>query len=201
MKTTLCALAAALVLALVTDAPASAQNRWFYAAGYQMSLPLSNTKDFTDKNSWRGVSFDARREIRPGLTAGLALGWQVFDEETERVVSFGDVDASGYQNRYINSFPVMLNVHKYFGEPGGMHPYIGLNAGTYIMEHRLDIGLVSLKETNWHLGFAPELGFAFPLEGNSHLVVSGRYNYAFSAGSVDDQSYVGVNVSYAWSNW
>jgi outer membrane protein W len=201
MKTTLKILAAALGLAVLANAPAEAQGRWFYAFGYQSSIPLSNTQDFTDNLSWRGVNFEARKSIKPGMTAGLSLGWHVFDEETDEVVSFENLDISGDQLRYINSFPVLVNVHKYFGQEGGIRPFVGLNAGGYIMEHRLEIGLVALAETNFHFGFAPELGFVFPLEGNSAVFLSGRYNYAFSAGNVDDQSYVGISAGYAWSNW
>jgi len=201
MRTTLKVVAATLLLAAVAHAPAQAQGRWFYAFGYQMSVPLSNTQDFTDNLSWRGANFEARKGIKPGMTAGLSLGWHVFDEETDEVVSFDKLDVSGDQLRYINSFPILVNVHKYFGSEGRPRPFVGLNAGGYIMEHRLEIGLVALEETNFHFGFAPELGVVVPLEGNSAVYLSGRYNYAFSAGSVDDQSYVGVSVGYAWSNW
>jgi hypothetical protein len=200
MKTTLQVLAAALVLTVAVNAPAGAQNRWFYAFGYQSSIPLANTKDFTDHLSWRGVSFEARKSLKPGMTVGLSLGWHVFDEATDAVVSFKNIDVSGDQLRYINSFPILV-VHKYFGEAGSPRPFLGLNAGGYVMEHRLEIGLVALEETNFHFGFAPELGIVVPLEGNSAVYLSGRYNYAFSAGNVDDQSYVGISAGYAWSNW
>jgi outer membrane protein W len=201
MRTMLKVVAATLLLAAVASAPAKAQGQWFYGLGYQVSIPLSNTKDFTENVSWRGASFEARKAIKPNLTVGLSLGWHVFDEETDEVVSFDNLDVSGDQLRYINSFPILLNAHKYFGQEGSMRPFVGLNAGGYVMEHRLEIGLVALEETNFHIGFAPELGFVFPLEGNSSIYLSGRYNYAFSAGNVDDQSYVGVTAGYAWSNW
>jgi outer membrane protein W len=129
MRTMLKVVAATLLLAAVASAPAKAQGQWFYGLGYQVSIPLSNTKDFTENVSWRGASFEARKAIKPNLTVGLSLGWHVFDEETDEVVSFDNLDVSGDQLRYINSFPILLNAHKYFGQEGSMRPFVGLNAG------------------------------------------------------------------------
>ena len=56
------------------------------------------------------------------------------------------------------------------------------------MEHRLDIGLYTIHETNAHFGFGPEAGFAYPIKPNMSLLLTGRYNYALSAGSVDTQN-------------
>jgi hypothetical protein len=68
------------------------------------------------------------------------------------------------------------------------------------MEHRLEIGLFALEETNLHFGFAPEAGIAIPVQPNVAAVLSGRYNYALSAGLVDDQTYLSIGLGVAWTH-
>jgi hypothetical protein len=46
---------------------------------------------------------------------------------------------------------------------------------------------------------APEAGVAIPVRESLAAVLNGRYNYAFSAGSVQDQAYVTIGVGLAWS--
>ncbi|HEY9016010.1 MAG TPA: hypothetical protein VIM84_13230, partial [Gemmatimonadales bacterium] len=105
----------------------------------------------------------------------------------------------GDQFRYVNSFPVLANVSYFFGKEGGTRPYVAANVGTYIMEHQLEIGLYALHETNWHFGFGPEAGIAIPVRPDLAAVLSSRYNYALSAGNVDDQSYVSFGLGVAWT--
>ncbi len=188
----------AFLLVPLGTGTAAAQSWW--ALSYQPAAPLSNTQDFTDNFTWRGVGVDYKRMVKPNLTVGLSFGWHVFDEQTDDVVSAFGVDLSGDQFRYVNSFPLLANVSYFLGKQGGARPYLGANVGAYIMEHRLDVGLYSLQETNWHFGFAPEAGIAFPARENVSVLVNARYNYALSAGSVDDQTYLNFSVGLAWQH-
>jgi opacity protein-like surface antigen len=175
-----------------------AQGQSWYALSYQPAVPLSNTQDFTNNFGWRGVGFDWRTQVKPNLGLGLSFGWQVFDEQTDEVVSAFGVDISGDQFRYVNSWPMLANATYYFGTAGGVRPFLGANVGAYIMQHRLDIGLYTIEETNVHFGFAPEAGVAIPLNPTLSALLNGRFNYALSAGSVEDQSYVSFGLGLAW---
>ena len=177
---------------------AAAQSWW--ALSYQPAVPLSNTKDFTDAFAWRGVGLDYRKQVKPNVALGLSFGWQVFDEQTDEVVPAFGVDISGDQFRYVNSFPLLANVSYFLGKEGGPRPYVSANVGAYVMEHRLEIGLFALEETNLHFGFAPEAGIAIPVQPNVAAVLSGRYNYALSAGLVDDQTYLSIGLGVAWTH-
>jgi len=191
-----------LVLSLLLLMPfgaATAQSRSWWGLSFQPAVPLSNTKEFTDNFAWRGVGVDFKKQIKPNVAVGLSFGWQVFEEQTDQVVSAFGLDISGDQFRYVNSWPILANVSYYFGKEGHARPYISGNVGTYIMEQQLEIGLYALSETNWHFGFAPEAGVAFPLHSNVSAFVNGRYNYALSAGSVDDQSYLSFSLGVAWA--
>jgi opacity protein-like surface antigen len=187
-----------LLLAPLAVGPAEAQTWW--AVTYQPAVPLSNTKDFTDNFGWRGIGVDFKRQVKPNLTLGLSFGWQVFDQQTDDVVSAFGVDLSGDQFRYVNSWPLLANASYFFGTQGRARPYLAANVGAYLMEHRLEVGLYAIEETNLHFGFAPEAGIAFPVRPNVAAVLNGRYNYALSAGSIDDQAYLSFSLGFAWTH-
>jgi len=187
-----------LLLAPAGVGMASAQT--WTSLTYQPAQPLSNTKDFTNNFTWRGIGFDFKKQVKPNIAVGLSLAWQVFDEQTDEVVSAFGVDISGDQFRYVNSFPILANVSYHVGKPGGARPYVGADVGMYVMEHRLDIGLYTIHETKAHFGFGPEAGITFPLRPDLGGVINGRYNYALSAGNVDDQSYVSFGIGVVWSH-
>jgi hypothetical protein len=177
--------------------PARAQV--WHSLTYQPAQPLSNTQDFADGFSWRGIGYDIKKFLQPNLAAGLSLGWHVFDQQTDEVISAFGVDVSGDQFRYVNSFPILANATYFLGTPGRTRPFLTGNVGMYVMEHRIDIGLYSIHDTKVHFGLAPEAGIAFPVRENLAAVLSGRYNYAFSAGGIPDQSYMTVGIGLAWS--
>ena len=58
MKTMIAVAAAALLLGTAGDAQAQG---WFWGGTYSMSMPLSNTKDFNSKFSFRGVAIEGRK--------------------------------------------------------------------------------------------------------------------------------------------
>ena len=187
------------LLLLMPLGVATAQSKSWWGVSFQPAVPLANTKEFTDNFAWRGVGVDFKKQIKPNVAVGLSAGWQVFDQQTDAVVSAFGLDISGDQFRYVNSWPILANISYFFGKEGHARPYIAGNVGTYIMEHQLEIGLYAISETNWHFGFAPEAGIAIPLQSNATAFVNSRYNYALSAGSVDDQSYLSFSLGIAWA--
>jgi hypothetical protein len=100
--------------------PVRAQN--WYALTYQPAQPLGNTQDFTDNFGWRGVGFDFKHMIKPRLALGLSVGWQVFDHQTDQVISAFGVDISGDQFGYVNSFPILANVNYSSARRAGCGP-------------------------------------------------------------------------------
>ncbi len=190
----------ALTMVLVLGSNAFAQSygsyypqEFLWGLSWNLGLPTSNTKDYTDDFSLRGIGLEGRKFINPSMTVGLSFGWNVFWEKSFETEPTENLTVSGTQYRYLNFFPLMANVHKYWGYYGEFRPYLGLNAGTYIIENRLELGLFALQETNWHFGFAPEVGFQMPA-GRFLGFVNVRYNYALKAGSTPEQAYWGFNV-------
>ena len=148
-----------LILALLSTGSAMAED-WFWGLTYEPSIPMGDAKDFADDSfSWRGVGFEGRNWLNPDLSAGFAVSWNVFHEERDwDTISEPGRDITGNQSRDINAVPIFVNAHRYWGDTYQWRPFIGMNAGTMYTERRLDMGLYSLKQSNWHFAFAPEFG-------------------------------------------
>jgi len=181
---------------------------WATALSYQMSLPGGDTKDFIGATSFRGMGLDVRYKIDPDTRVGMFFGWNVFYERVEETVELqtdhpGAV--TGTHDRYLNAYPIMLSVQRFFGQAGGMQPYAGLNLGGFIMSQKFDIGLSSLSNDQWQWGGAPELGVIIPLNYDASLMINGKYNYAFTGESVLGQdinnSYWVIGIGVAWEGY
>ena len=202
---------ASLVLILVTSGEAKAQD-WWWGIMYEMSatssLPGSSDSDFNfiEDYSFRGLGIEARYVPERGgkYSFGFSVGWNVLNEKndfgTERnTINLPQADITGTQLRYFNSVPLLANASYYFGSRGGIRPYVGLNAGTYYIERRVDIGVVAVVDDSWHFGWAPEVGLVVPLgRPEIALLTTVRYNWAFSAGGSGDQKYWGFNIGIAY---
>jgi outer membrane protein len=179
--------------------------KWFSSATYQVSVPMGDTKEYTDNISWRGFGLDFRYSLDKSSSVGFVLGWNVFHERTTQSA---DVELenpgtiTGTQDRYLNSFPIMMNYHYYFGKRGGVRTFVGLSAGGYIMLQRFGIGVTSFQNDRWEWGVAPELGIAIPYDFDGGFLISGKYNYAFTGesvfGSDINHSYLTINVGFYW---
>jgi hypothetical protein len=189
--------------------PASAQEG-LSILSWNISIPSGNTKDFSmDNESFRGVTFQYRYFPQPSLSFGLYAGWHVFNGETLDTIEVDQEEfkgaVTGKQWRYINSIPIMANVHFYTGRSGRTQLFLGLNAGGMIIEERLDINIWAVTSKKWHWGVAPEIGVNLPLGYNTGLAISAVYNYAFSAGEklVGESSkhqYLSINIGVSWGH-
>lgn len=195
---------AALLAAFAGDAQAQ---DWWWGITYNMSatssLPGTSDADgdFVEDFSFRGIGLEARYVPQRGgsLSYGFSASWNVLTEKTDEVVNLPGGDLSGTQLRYVNAIPLLLNLHTYLGSAGGIRPYLGLNAGTWYIERRADVSVVSIEDDNWHLGWAPEIGFVIPMGSPEvGLIANARYNWAFSAGGSGDQTYWGFNLGFVY---
>ncbi len=203
MKALTVALCAGFVL--LVSSPAARAQDWFGAATWQVSFPTSDTKNFVDAVSFRGVGLDFRKVVRPATTAGLALGWNVFHQRVTGTYEIKNGAVTGTQDRYINSFPIMAGVHRYFGERGGPRPYVGLNAGAMVIIRTFAVGVFSTEEDSWDWGVAPEVGVIIPTQTGAALMINGRYNWSFTHQNLLDQdedlTYWGINVGFVWEQY
>jgi len=202
---------ASLALILVFSGEAKAQD-WWWGITYEMSatssLPTNSDSDvnFIEDYSFRGLGIEARYvpSRDANYSFGFNMGWNVLNEKNEfgterNTINLANADITGTQLRYFNTVPLLANASYYFGSRGGIRPYVGVNAGTYYIERRVDIGVVGIVEDNWHFGWAPEVGLVVPLgRPEIALLTTIRYNWAFSAGGTGDQKFWGFNIGIAY---
>jgi outer membrane protein len=180
---------------------------WYGAVTYQVSSPVGDTKNFIDKTSWRGAGLEFRKVLDYNTSLGFYFGWNVFHLRTSETIDDVEIDGNpgaitGLQERIINSLPIMLSGHKYFGQPERVRPFIGLSAGGFIMTERFDIGLLRLSKDQWQWGGAPEIGVVVPVGYRTKLVLNAKFFYALTgdsviSGSSTNQSYFAIGVGFA----
>jgi outer membrane protein W len=174
-----------LVMTLTLSAAALAQSGVYTGFTWNMGFPGSTMGEYIDKTSFRGFGLTIAKYVQPDLSIGGSISWNIFDELLRgRTETIENGAVTGTQVRYINSLPLMINARHFWGERRGeVHPFIGLNAGVYYIRQRLDIGVWSIENDNWHVGLAPEFGLYIPVSRETFLTATARWNYAFDAGT------------------
>lgn len=189
-----------LVIIALLSITSSAFAQSMFTVSYDVSLPIGPTSDFIGQPSFRGFGVEGRGFLTDNLSYGGSFNWAVFYEE------FGpqewQVDetgtAYGKQYRYINSFPLMATMHYYFGEWDETRIYAGAGIGAQKIDERTDFGLYTINNNNWRFGFAPEVGVLIPVNFNSSLNLSAKYQYAVKSGDNDAVSYLSFKIGFAF---
>ena len=139
-------------------------------------------------------------KLRPGLGAALkvfagknlALGGAAkFISTSYNAASVGGQTIRA--NGYIVPLTGVLDVYL---TGGAVRPYIGAEAGVYILGNRLELnGNEISNQTSTRFGATPKLGLAFAL-GNLGVFVEGNYHFIFGSkdGSVNTGSV--SNISF-----
>lgn len=182
------------LLSVLTAGSALANN--FSGVAWSIAQTEGDSKDYIDQLSGRGVGLEWRNQRNRNTSVSFYLGWNVFNQKVTETASVEDgVDATGVQFRYSNIFPILVGGQFYLGNRGNFRPYIGLNAGTYAIERRVEVGLFAFQETTWHLGVAPEVGFLLPMD-DAEFYIHGRYNYAVERDDFEDTWFT-INIGIA----
>ena len=187
--------------ALLVPALASAQGErssWF-GLTWSMAGTTGSSKDFVSDYSLRGIGLEWR-QLRGNKSYGLSLGWNAMNQESLETSSLPSIDLTGFQFRYINAYSILATGHAYLGQSGSARPFLGIKAGTYYMNRRVDVGLWTVSDNSWHLGVAPEVGFVVPLRqsyGSEAFYTAFRYNYALKAGETPTQSFYSIDIGIA----
>ena len=181
----------------------SQKEQWYGAFTYSVSIPTGDTKSFVEEISWRGIGLDYRYMIDRTYSVGLNFGWNVFYERAENKTTQTENGAvTGTSDRTINAFPIMANIHYYFGERKSIRPYVGLNAGGYVMLQRFEIGVFAWERDSWEWGIAPEAGVVIPVERDFGIILNGKYNYALTGEDVFEttinHTYWQINAGFVW---
>jgi hypothetical protein len=162
---------------------------------WSLSVPTGDTRDFVKNVSWRGINLEYKGFFREDASWGFNAGYNVFAQDQDKTFVGENFAVTGNHHTYINTVPLYLSGHRYFGNRRDGRFFVGMNAGTAWLEQRRTLGLYEVKESNWHLGLAPEVGYNFPW--NSFLgFASLRFNYLLEAGDVPSQSWFELKLGF-----
>jgi len=178
---------------------------------WDLQLPMADSKDFLGRGTLtaRGVGFQIRRQMRESIWAGAYFGWHVMNGNEEGTFRKDEEDYMGHVTgkywSYINVFPVMANVFFQTGAPRGLQVSVGLNAGGFIYEERLEVSSVAFEKSRWLWGFAPEIGIKYPVSYEVSAYLGAKYHFAFKnsktiSGDSTGLSYLSISIGVAFDH-
>jgi len=172
----------------------AAAQEYLGGLSYSIGVPTGDTQEFTDNESWLGVTFEGQWFVRPNASAGILLGWNEFYHRTNESLPLENGTISGGQYRHLNVFPMLVTGKYFFNSsdaPMGttVAPFVGASTGFYYVRQLFDIGTAEFSDDGWLFGLSPEFGVMIPMPSGSVGMLSARYNYPFNGGDfLGDQS-------------
>lgn len=164
---------------------------------YDVGVPFSSTKEFTDQVSWRGLSLDFDRFVGDNLAVGMGFSWSTFvEKESNSDYQRDNILLHGTEVRYINNIPLTVRL-SWYQALDMMELYGTLGVGTAWQETRREIGTFAFTGNYWQFAMTPEVGMIFPV-GASYLTAKVRYVMAFETDQAPDLSYLSVGLGIAW---
>ncbi|MFD2202698.1 hypothetical protein [Shivajiella indica] len=152
-----------------------------FRVNYDVAVPLGKmSNDFINNMSWRGVSIENRWAVKPKISAGFLIGWQVFAQRFDNFtqdLNDGNSAIHGNQFRTINTFPIQGTVHYTFIEDSDIMPWVGLGIGTAHSNQVLQVGLYEVQRTITSFSMTPQAGIDVPINRVSSISLSTRYNF------------------------
>jgi outer membrane protein W len=171
------------------------------AVSYSMGFGAGDMGTFNGNASFRGATFEYRKNIQPNVTLGFEVGWNVFYEaKPYDTYNNGTVSVSGKQYRYQNQVPLLVTANYYFSPGEKFNPFVGVGVGTMYSRRNTDMNLYTLEEQAWHFAVKPEVGFLYQLQPELAAFVAVKYYNGFQAGDFKQtQSYITLNIGLAFT--
>ncbi len=186
-------------LSIVVSLGAVAQN--MSTIMYNVAIPMGDLKDYINPVSARGVAYDYQYLMTDNFALGAGIGWQVFYEDIGFFESTdGTATISGYQYRYLNSFPAHITGTYFLDNGGTLIPYAGLGIGVIYNERETDFGIFAIQDKTWHFSFRPEVGLMFDVNYRFAMKINARYVQGFNAKDLDGQNYLALGLGFVFRN-
>jgi opacity protein-like surface antigen len=195
----------AILALVVLTATEGFGQKSFFAMTYSTTMPLGKTKDFISNYSWRGFALEGRAMVTPNIAMGGYAAWNVmYNKFSGTFVSErngNEVSYTGTQQRYYNSFPIMVTGFYQFMNNRKVIPYLGTGIGVFRNEERVDIGVWSISSNGWQFGFQPEVGVMLGNGGDTNLLISLKYNYGLKTKDMAAYSGLNINIGLAFMGY
>jgi|WetSurMetagenome_2_1015567.scaffolds.fasta_scaffold49966_2 hypothetical protein len=166
----------------------------FMSWQYSMGFGSGDLHGFISPSSFRGATFSYSKFVKPGVTLGFELGYNVFYEKKPfDTYTTGNFSYSGSQWRYSNNIPLLFTAAYYLNTEDKISPFASLGVGTMYIGRKTDFGSYSFNNDVWQFAMKPELGIIYNTEGAS-LSLSSKYYYGFKGSDLPSQSYLTINI-------
>jgi len=172
-----------------------------FVISYPISFPMGDLKDYIGATSFRGISLEFNKRVKPTLDVGIEASWHVFYERSDtKAYTNETATITGIQYRYTNAVPLLAQF-KYLKEAGSgkAHPYAGLGIGTTYVERATDLGLYRITNNAWQFCLRPELGVQVKAGYGASFMLGVKYYANFAAKDLEGQSYLSINVGFVFS--
>lgn len=175
-----------------------------FRINYDVAVPLGKmSDDFINSMSWRGVSIENRWSVKPNVTVGFLLGWQVFAQRLDNFtqdLNNGNAAINGNQFRTINTFPIQGTVHYTLVDDGGILPWVGMGIGTAHSNQLLQVGFYEVQRRFMSFSLTPQAGIDLPIDKVTSISLSTRYNLFLHGNQPFNYSFmvfsIGIKQSY-----
>jgi hypothetical protein len=195
-----------LIVALFALTATTFATDWSTNFSYNISFGAGNIGDYIGRPSWLGFSLDFKGQEESNLTWGFSFAWNSFYEKTGEIVYFEgdkrDGSLSGTQLRYLNVFPMMVNVGYVFGKYySEIKPFVSAYIGTSYFSRQTDIGVYRFSNYAWGFTVAPEVGLKIPTSRTSNFVFSARWYNTFGVtdsfiADETNRNYITLNIGF-----
>ena len=165
---------------------------------YDVGIPFSETKEFTDQVSWRGLTLDFDRFLNDNLALGMAFSWSTFlQKEADSYYQRDEILLNGTQVRYNNNIPLTVKI-AYYKPVSTVDLFGSLGVGTVWQETRREIGTFAFVGNYWQFALVPELGVIIPAGFRTKVTARARYVAGFKTSSAPPLSYLSFGLGLAW---
>ena len=179
-----------------------AQTNSVVALTYSMGFGSGDMGDFISQPSFRGANFEFQKMVAPKIGVGTSIGWNTFYQALNKdSYSYGNSTLTGKQYRYSNNVPLLATATYYFKPGEKINPFVGLGIGVIYTRRNTDMNLYTLEQEAWNFALQPQVGFLYSMGDQASLIVSGKFNQGFAAGSelTESQSYFTLNIGFAFT--
>lgn len=174
---------------------AIAQDKYFYVT-LDVSKPMSNTS-WTDDVSAQGARIGYRSFITEKFSAGIDLGWNVFDEYKPRQTfeTGSGAITTDYFN-YIYSYSLALSGQYNFtvGNTEKIFPYVGIGVGAAHQEYTKYYNFYSENDRAWGFLARPEVGIMAILNERRSIGALAAIHYDYSTNRIQSFDYKGFSA-------
>jgi hypothetical protein len=182
-----------ILILIITVLPAMAQQK-LVSYQYSVGFGTGDLHSFINPVSFRGITFDYKRMVKPDVALGVEFGLNTFFEKKDwDTYNTGNFSYSGKQYRYSNNLPMLFTIGYYKTGESKVTPYADLGIGTMYVERRTDFGSYSFSNSAWQFVMRPELGIIIKSEGAS-VILSSKYYYGIKVSDLPSQSYFTINI-------